>query len=154
MRNPDPGNVWKANNSSGELKVASCNISQKSGIRPKQPSVPNSCSRWTAQKSLWRMSGSMWLPIAVWIKCVFHRNQLRGEKGRWWGPTERCHRRSITLPLPANGQLMLGNRLSSSIIPHVNWKQSNVLQAQLVHLSASLRGTIMDHGTWLCYKKC
>lgn len=36
----------KANNSSGELKVASCSTSQKSGIRPKQPSASNSCSHF------------------------------------------------------------------------------------------------------------
>lgn len=44
------GECLKANNSSGELKVACCSISQKSGIRPKQPSASNSCSHFNGAK--------------------------------------------------------------------------------------------------------
>lgn len=130
----------KANNSSGELKVASCSTSQKSGIRPKQPSASNSCSHFrSAQKkeSLWRTSGSLRWPITAWMECIFHRNQLRGErKGRWWGPTQSRHRRSVLLLPTVNGQPMTPNHSSGSIIRHANWRQSSVLQAQLVHLSA------------------
>lgn len=139
-RNPISWKCLKANNSSGELKVASCSISQKSGITPKQPSASNSCNHFHGAKKT-SNSNECFPKIAhhclneIYLH-LSHRNQLRVEKRPVMRPVcLSCHRRSITLPHAVNGQLRTVNHLSGLIIHHAYWRQPNAPQPQLFHLS-------------------